>query len=431
MRYYMSLKLTSFDEINHIQECLLKNQIRRTYNNSTFIREKFNNYDVNPDDIKNMANLSELPFTTKDELHNKKIHELIAVPENEISEIVSTSGTTGNLFHMPLTRNDLDLLAQSEFESFNAIGITSHDRCQITITMDHLFMAGLAYYLGAQKTGAAVFRCGPGKLESQANTAIDLKSTVLVGVPSFILKILKTDRIPALNKLILVGESVINSDCSSNELANKIKSLTDADIFSSHGITEMCGSYFECPAHKGLHGNYKNIITEIIDNNGNPVQDGEIGELVVTTLQVEALPLIRYKTGDLVVKLPQTRCECGNNSIRIGPVVSRKNHTIKLKGTTIYPSQIQQVLHRFIHDQIINYQIVVSSSKDGLDLIELKIGTNLNSRNISTILRNSFRSHIRVIPEMHFTTPEEVEKHLFAGSSRKATIFKDCRIMAG
>lgn len=424
----MDLEFASIDEIYKIQSDLLTAQVDKVYKKCKLMKEKFKNWGIDPADIKGIDDLNKLPFTTKQELHGWG-WDMLAVPSTDITEVVSTSGTTGGLFYFPLTTRDLDLLAYGEKMVFSAAGIGKEDKCQITVTLDNLFMAGMAYYLGMQSIGAMVYRVGPGNIERQLEVANTLGTTVMVGVPSFLIKLLKLGRFPALRKIILVGESILTPDLTFNALGERLKTLTQAELFSSHGITEIGCSFSECLAHNGLHARPGHIIAEVVDTEGNSVAEGDIGELVVTTLQLEAMPVIRYKTGDLVVKLPETPCACGRNGMRIGPVVARRDQTIKLKGTTVYPSQIQQIL--FSWPEIVNFQIIVYSSHDGVDNVLLKIGTLIDEKVILIELQKAFRSKMRVVPNLEVCTPEEVERSLQVGGSRKARVFYDCRIKVG
>lgn len=420
----------SLDEIQCIQGKLLIEQIQRIFKSNSVLKNVLISNNVNVDTVKELSDICKLPLTSKKELHAWG-WDALTVSKSAIAEIVSTSGTTGKLFYFPLTEKDLESLAQGECNAFNSMGINKNDKFQITITLDHLFMAGLAYYLGARKIGATVYRVGPGKMECQVDTGRILGTTAMVGVPSFIHKLLSSGKFPELRKIVLVGEAILNREFKLNELGQSIQNLTNAELFSSHGITEIGCSFSECSAHSGLHSSYEHIIAEVLDNEGNPVKSGEVGELVVTTLLMEAMPVIRYRTGDLVARLPDVQCDCGRNSMRIGPVIGRKDHAIKLKGTTIYPGQIQQVLCQYLQKEVINYQIIVSTSHEGLDKISLIVGTSGNRDKLIDELRSSFRSTIRVVPEIQMISPEEVDRALYLNGSRKARIFNDCRMSIG
>ncbi len=223
-------------------------------------------------------------------------------------EYTSTSGTLGTPVTIALTEKDLERLAYNEFNSFTCAGGTPGDLYQLMLTLDRQFMAGMAYYSGIRILGAGIIRVGPGVPSLQWETIFRLQPTVLVAVPSFILKLIsyaadhKID--PAnssVKKAICIGENIRQPDFSLNILGRKITESWNIGLFSTYASTEMQTAFTECEAGRGGHYQAELVIVELLDAEGKPVPDGEAGEVTITTLGVEGMPLMRYKTGDLCI----------------------------------------------------------------------------------------------------------------------------------
>lgn len=380
--------------------------------------------------ITSLEDFKKLPFTTKEDIQQQN-QDFYCVSWDEISDIVSTSGTLGSPIFCPLSEKDLNRLGENESQALQLTGITKQDRVVITTTLDRRFMAGLAYFLGLRKIGAAVCRTGPGVPGLQWDSILAIQATVLVAVPSFVLKMIeyanenniefeKTN----IKKIICIGEPIRNDDFSYNTLGKKItESWKGVQLFSTYASTEMATAFTECPSGNGGHQLENLIHCEIIDENGNEVPDGEVGELIVTTFGVEAMPLIRYKTGDLVKKYTAP-CSCGNHSPRIGPVLGRKKQMIKYKGTTIYPMMVMDVLNSL--ENIKNYIIEIRMDEMQLDELVLRIGLKNDKEDLTTI-KAKIQSQLRVLPKLILESPENILKEQFPAGARKPIIIKDLR----
>jgi phenylacetate-CoA ligase len=218
------------------------------------------------------------------------------------------------------------------------------------VSLDRLFVAGMAYYRGMIALGVNTARIGVLPFEMQGYYIRLLRPSVLVGVPSYFIKLAQNLKSTgndisssSIQKLVCIGEPLKNEDMSWNTTARKLENLYNAKVYSTYASTETCSSYCDCNERTGGHSHPELIYTEILDDNGNPVADGEIGELVVSTFGMEAMPLFRYRTGDMTFKV-KGKCPCGRNSSRIGPIVYRKSQLIKIKGTTVYPVTITNVI---------------------------------------------------------------------------------------
>lgn len=420
----------SSDEIYHLQERFVQETIGYAYKKSKFYGQLFDQEKIEIGEIKTLSDIHKLPFTTKKDLHNRN-QDFFCVEKKEIVELVTTSGSTSKPIMFPLTKSDLERLALNEALSFSCINTTSVDLFHIMVNMGNLFVAGLAYYLGLTKLGATVLRVGSGMSKRQLHVLETFQPNGIVSIPSFLLKLGEVAmekgidlRSFNIDKIAVIGEAVIGKDFSMNELGKQVKNIWGVRPYSTYGSTEMSTSFSECPAHCGLHSHPELIFIEIIDEGGNPVADGEMGELVVTTLQAKGMPLIRYKTGDITFKI-SSKCTCGRNTERIGPIIGRKNQMIKSKGTTIYPGQIEESLRAL--DEIIDYVIEVSTGKEFSDDIILRVGVEDQNQLISEKIKEAVKVIGRVTPEVKLCTPEEIEKLMCIEGKRKKQRFIDLR----
>lgn len=424
-------------DISTIQGELLKETVSCLYKNSPFYRKRL----VYPPDINGIEDISRLPLTTKEDLQRDNWGFLCG-PRNNLSEIVATTGTTGAHVFIGLTKKDMERLAENEKRCFSYTGVTPDDLFLLSVTMDNLFIAGMAYYSGLQRLGAGVIRMGPHSPKRQLELIQGLKPTGIVAVPSFIIAIYKQaekDNInleeSSLKKIVLIGEAIRNQDFSSNTLGKMVEKASFVESFSTYGITEAQVAFCECREHKGLHSHPDLVYPEIVDDNGNVLKDWETGELVVTTFQIEGMPLLRYRTGDITFKLTE-RCDCGRTSARIGPIIGRKAQKLKIKGTTVYPKAIENALLEI--DGIENYVIEAYTGDDQADHVIVKVGisqgsgirgqgSESKSQNLRDAVCENIKAKARVTPHIEIMLPQEVEKILYEGGRRKPMTFIDRR----
>ncbi len=420
----------SKSEIKKFQEKELRSLLKYLNKKSPFYQKWFKNHKINLSEIRTLEDLLKIPVTTKDELQ-KYNNDFFCVKTSKIVDYVTTSGTTGKPVFFGLTDKDLDRLAYNEAISFACSNVTENDVMQLMTTIDRRFMAGLAYFLGARKLSAGIIRVGAGIPELQWDSINKFNPTYLIAVPSFLLKLIEyaENNDIDINKssvkgAICIGEPLKNQDFSLNVLSEKIKSKWDIDLFSTYASTEMGTAFAECEYQQGGHHHPELIIVEILDDNDDPVKEGEEGELVVTTLGVEAMPLLRFKTGD-IVKAHNDSCKCGRNTLRLGPVVGRKKQMIKYKGTTIYPPAMHNLLNDFA--EVENYIIEIDSNEIGTDKITIKIGAHKVSLDLVEKLKDHFRAKLRVSPQIEFVSVKEINVLRFPKMSRKPLLFIDKR----
>ncbi len=418
------------EEIKRFQEKLLKKQLVYLQENSPYYSKLFLSNQIDMGRIESIGDLNKIPVTTKNDLQLYN-DAFLCIPREKIADYVTTSGTSGDPVLIALSDKDLDRLAYNEELSYQCVGLDEKSKIQLTTTIDRRFMAGLAYFLGARKAGIGIVRVGSGVPELQWDTIKRVKPDTLICVPSFLLKMIEFAEhtgIDYLNssikKAICIGEPLRNQDFSDNTLASKIKSKWPIELFSTYASTEMATAFTECEAGNGGHQHPELIICEFLDENNQPVQKGEPGELTVTTLGVEAMPLLRYKTGDIVQPYFD-ECSCGRTTMRLGSLIGRKQQMIKYKGTTLYPPSLLDLLNDF--EEVKQYVIEVFSNELAEDEIHVKIFSIDESDELQDRIKDRFRAKVRVSPKIIFVTEDEILKIKFPENSRKSVTFVDNR----
>ena len=433
MKVFDPIDTLTAGNIAEVQDRLLIETVRYAFEHSPFYKRRFNSLGLSPSILNGVRDLGLLPLTDRKDFQENN-WEFLAVPRHDIAEIVSTTGTSGEPAFIAMTSNDLLRLACNEERNFRSAGVVKGDLFHLAVTCDNLFIAGIAYYGGLSRLGASVVRIGPQNIIRHLDLAKRLKPTGMVAVPSFMVHMARrmsengiTAEDIGLKKIVLIGDSIRDADFRTNALGNMIETAFGKICYSTYGITEAQLSFFECGMHQGLHSHPDFILAEIVDDNGKVLPDGEVGELVLTTLQVEGMPMIRYRTGDVTFKLSGL-CSCGRNSVRIGPILGRKCQRLKYKGVTLYPKTIENALIGI--NGVVNYQIEACTGDDQTDMIILRVGAHTNGNGLKAQLRDALLAKARVTPRIEIERPEEVEKRLFEGGSRKAITFRDRRVKA-
>ena len=425
------IEYKSVEEIKVYQEGLLHEALVYLQAYSPYYQRMFKSYGIHIDKIQHIEDLVKIPFTEKKDLQLFN-DEFLCCPKDKIIDYITTSGTLGDPVTFGCTEKDLQRLAYNEKKSFECAGVKPGDVVQLMTTLDKRFMAGLAYFLGLRELGAGVIRVGNGIPELQWDTIRRIKPDTIMCVPSFILKLIQYAeehgidyKNSSIRRIIGIGEGLRDQNFELNLLGKKIKEKWDVQLFATYSSTEMGATFSECEYGLGGHVHPELIIVEIIGEDGMPVPDGQPGEIVVTTLGVEAMPLLRFRTGDIAAKIME-QCPCGRNSYRLTPLVGRKNNMIKLKGTTLYPPAINDVLDNT--DYVENYVIEVRQSEAGTDDVVVKIGLKYEPDfDVVKTLKDSFRSRIRVAPQIEVLPVEEIQKINYPAKTRKPIKFIDLR----
>jgi phenylacetate-CoA ligase len=426
-----AIEKDSLEQIKIFQEQKLVELLEYISQHSPFYKRLFAGRNIDISTIKTIQDLQLLPVTTKEDLQQYN-DDFVCVPQHKIIDYSSTSGTLGDPVTFGLTDSDLDRLAYNEAISFACAGIAEGDVVQLMTTIDRKFMAGLAYFLGLRKLKVGVIRVGAGIPELQWDSILKYKPSYLITVPSFLLKLIEYAEAhgidynnSSIKGAIRIGESLRNQDFTMNTLSKKITDKWNIKLFSTYASTEMSTAFTECEHENGGHHHPELIIIEVLDENNNPVKDGEAGELTFTTLGIEAMPLLRFKTGD-VVQLHNSPCACGRNTVHVGHVIGRKKQMIKYKGTTLYPPAMNDVLTDF--DAIENHIIEIFTNDLGTDEILIKIASKNQSQELLNEIKDHFRAKLRVTPKIEFAPKETLNSLVFNPMSRKPIRFFDYRV---
>ena len=431
MIHIPAIALQTPDKIKDFQFQKLKEVLYYLEQRSPFYKNLFAANKISASGIRAWSDFELLPVTTKDDIQNYNWN-FLCVERGDVAEYTSTSGTLGKPVTIALTKKDIERLAYNEAISFACADGDNSDLYQLMLTLDRQFMAGIAYYEGIRKLGAGLIRVGPGLPVMQWETIERLKPSVIVGVPSFIYKLVDFAgqqgidlNKSSVKKAICIGESLRGADLRLNMLGKKIQDSWNIHLYSTYASTEMQTAFTECSEGQGGHHHPELIIVELLDEIGNAVKPGVAGEITITTLGVEGMPLLRYRTGD-IAHMHEGLCKCGRSTVRLGPVIGRKQQMIKLKGTTLYPPSIFEILHQ---NEIIN-DYVVETFTGALGTDELKLYIHVKdgpSKLMETKLHASFQSRLRVVPEITFVSLQEMEALQHTGNSRKLKKFIDSR----
>ena len=416
--------IKAFQE-KELQKVLAYLQAKSPYYSRLFQKQK-----IDISKIKVLEDLQHIPVTVKEDLQLYN-NDFYCVDKSKIVDYMTTSGTLSDPTIFAVTNDDLERLAYNEAISFTCAGGKSGNIYQLMTTIDKRFMAGLAYFLGVRKMGGSIVRVGNGIPELQWDTIRRINPDTIICVPSFIPKIIQYAiehgidyHNTTVKRAICIGENIRKDDFSLNLLGQKIKENWDIELYSTYASTEMNTTFCECEAGQGGHHHPELIICELLDNQNNTVASGELGELTITTLGVEGMPLLRFKTGD-ICRFHYEPCSCGRTSMRISPIVGRKNQMIKLKGTTLYPSSIFEVLDRI--DYVEDYIVEIRSNEVGTDEVVIILSSSDQTDDIVKDIKDRFRAKLRVAPIIVFEELEKIKQIKYPEAKRKPVKLIDNR----
>jgi phenylacetate-CoA ligase len=418
------------EEINTFQVEELKVLLQYLNEHSTFYKNQFKSLGIDISTIKSLEDLKKFPFTNKEDLANNN-EEFLCVPKNKVADYVTTSGTIGDPVTFYLTHKDIDRLGYNESKSLECAGGSAEDVFQLMTTIDKRFMAGLAYLNGVLKLKAGIIRVGPGSPHLQWDSILRFKPTFLIAIPSFIPKLIEYAiknnidyRNTSVQSIVCIGEPIRDKNLGLSELGKRIKSQWDVNLFSTYASTEMGAAFTECEHSAGGHLRPELLILEVVDEEGNAVKNETQGEVVVTTLGVEGMPLLRYKTGD-ICKVYFEKCKCGRSSTRLGPVLGRKKQMLKYKGTTVFPPAIFDILDMV--PEVDLYQLEIAFDEYFNDDIKIILSKEIFGKEFEKDLISLFRSRLRVVPKLEFIETELLKKRIFNPEKRKPTKILDLR----
>ena len=428
-----AIELADTPLVEKTQYEALKKLLTYLQEHSKFYQRHFKSHNINIEDINTLKDLESIPPIGKPELKEYN-DDFICPPKNEIIDYVTTSGTTGTPVTLALSNKDLDRLAYNEAISLACADGNPNDVYQLTTTIDRLFMAGLAYFLGVRNLGCGIARVGSGIPQLQLDTIQRVQPTTLIAVPTFLIVLIEYAKSvgfdlnkSSVKRVVCIGEPIRNAKFEPNALNQKISKDWQVNLYSTYASSEMSTAYTECVHQQGGHEHPGLVISELLDENDEVTTDPhQKGELCVTTLGVEGTPLLRFKTGD-IVQFFYDECKCGRKTKRIGPVLGRKNQMIKYKGTTLYPPAIFEVLNSF--KEIENYVVEVKNNDIQTDEVIIYISSSTG--NVNSLLdevSNLLRAKIRVKPVVFAISPKEINQMQLKSNTRKPLKFIDNRM---
>lgn len=381
-------------QMHELQSSQLSAMIQRLYNNVPFYRNKLKEAGVEPGDIRSIDQLKQLPFTTKTDLRDNYPFGLFTVPQEDVVRIHASSGTTGKPTVVGYTQHDIELWAEVVARGLTMAGIHSGDTIQIAYGYG-AFTGGLGLHYGAEKVGATVIPISTGNTKKQLQFMIDFRATILACTPSYAAylgeSILKEGISPADIKL---RAGVFGAEPWTNEMRKEIEKLLNIKAYDIYGLSEVIGPgvSMECECQCGNHVFEDHFIPEIINPDTLEVlPDGELGELVFTTVSKEAMPLLRYRTHDLS-RLHREKCDCGRTLVRMDKCLGRTDDMLIIRGVNVFPSQVESVLME-ITETSPHYQLIIRR-ENNLDTLEILV--EIDEKNWSDSIRELEGIRLRI-----------------------------------
>lgn len=415
--YQKDLETMPVEKIKELQSEKLVKQVKHIYENVEYYRNMMDKKGVKPEDIKSVDDLHKLPFITKADLREAYPYGLLAKPLSECVRIHSTSGTTGKRVVAFYTQNDIDLWEDCCARAIVAVGGSKEDVCQVAYGYG-LFTGGFGLNGGSQKVGCLTLPMSSGNTERQIQFMMDLKSTILCCTPSYAAYIGETLKEmgykPEDNSL---KAGIFGAEAWTEEMRRDIEKALGIKAYDIYGLTELSGPgvAFECEAQTGMHINEDHFIAEIIDpDTGEVLPEGSRGELVLTSVDKEAFPLLRYRTRDICV-LSREKCSCGRTLIKMTKPMGRSDDMLIIRGVNVFPSQIETVLLEQGYSP--NYRIEVdrANNTDTLDIY-----VELSSENFSDTVKEiaqkekqlagAMKTMLGINPKMHLVPPKSIAR---------------------
>ncbi|ADP76937.1 phenylacetate-CoA ligase [Methanothermus fervidus DSM 2088] len=376
MAWKYEVEFMEREELEELQLKRLEETLVRVYENVPYYKDKFDSLGIEPEDIETLDDLEKLPFTTKEDLRKAYPFGMFAVPKKEIVEIHTTSGTTGKPTVAGYTEKDIEIWSEVMARALSMASVTSKDLIQNAYGYG-LFTGGLGVHYGAQKIGAMVIPISTGNTKRQIEVMRDFGTTVLTCTPSYALYLAETLKKEGLSlDDINLRIGIFGAEMWTEEMRKKIENRLGLTALNIYGLTEIIGPGVaqECMQKTGLHIFEDHFYPEIIDpKTGKRLPPGEKGELVITTLTKEAMPMIRFRTRD-ITSLLDDECKCGRTLRRIGRITGRTDDMIKVRGVMVFPSQIEKALLK-VDGLEPHYQIVITRPHY-LDEMEIRVETS-------------------------------------------------------
>lgn len=415
-RYFQpEIECASREQIKAWQDERLVKQVRHVWDNVPSYRKKMEEKGVTPEDIKSSADLYKLPFTSKADLRDNYPDGLVAVPRSKCVRVHATSGTTGKRVMAFYTQHDIDLWTDCCARAITAVGGSEEDVCQIAYGYG-MFTGGIGLDQGSRRVGCLTVPISSGNTDRQIQFIRDLGTTILCCTPSYAAYLgesmhemgMTPDQIP-------LKAGIFGAEAWSEEMRQDIQKTMGIKAYDIYGLTELSGPgvAFECSAQSGMHINEDHFIAEIIDpDTGEVLPEGSKGELVFTSIDKEAFPLLRYRTRDICI-LKREKCSCGRTLVKMCKPMGRSDDMLIIRGVNVFPSQIETVLLN--HGYPANYQIIVGrvKSTDTLD-VQVEMTAEMFTDNVGEIERrqkelvDGLRSMLGLAAKVTLVAPKSI-----------------------
>lgn len=415
-RYFQpEIECASREQIKAWQDERLVKQVRHVWDNVPSYRKKMEEKGVTPEDIQSSADLYKLPFTSKADLRDNYPDGLVAVPRSKCVRVHATSGTTGKRVMAFYTQHDIDLWTDCCARAITAVGGSEEDVCQIAYGYG-MFTGGIGLDQGSRRVGCLTVPISSGNTDRQIQFIRDLGTTILCCTPSYAAYLgesmhemgMTPDQIP-------LKAGIFGAEAWSEEMRQDIQKTMGIKAYDIYGLTELSGPgvAFECSAQSGMHINEDHFIAEIIDpDTGEVLPEGSKGELVFTSIDKEAFPLLRYRTRDICI-LKREKCSCGRTLVKMCKPMGRSDDMLIIRGVNVFPSQIETVLLN--HGYPANYQIIVDrvKSTDSLD-VQVEMTPEMFTDNVGEIERrqkelvDGLRSMLGLAAKVTLVAPKSI-----------------------
>ena len=404
-------------KIQELQLKRLRETVHRVYENVPFYQRKFKELKIKPEDIKTLDDIRRLPFTTKNDLRDNAPFGMMATSLDKCVELHASSGTTGVPVTVCYTPNDIEVWSEVMARCLSMSGLTRKDVFQNPIPYG-TFTGAFGFHYGAQKVGALVIPSGMGQSERQLKLMEYYGTTFISGVASYAMRLSQVAQNLGIDlKKLKVRNGLFGAEMFTPGLKKRIMDAWNMDVHDIYGLTEMCGPGVstDCDQHNGLHLWEDHFLIEVLDPvTLEPVDVEEEGEIVLTTLTKEGMPLLRYRTRDLAKIFDQKVCECGRTHVKHTTIKGRSDDMIIIRGTNVYPGQIESVLMK--HDNVGgNWRMILTTDKNDVDQLTVEVESKTLLSQVDQIdlenkLRNEIKSVIVFTPNVKVLPPDGIQQ---------------------
>jgi len=401
-------------KIKEFQLKKLKETVKLVYENVPFYQKKFKELKLKPSDVKNLDDIVKLPFTTKNDLRDNAPFKMMATSMDNCVELHASSGTTGTPVTVCYTRGDIEVWSEVMARCLSMSGLTKKDVFQNPIPYG-TFTGAFGFHYGAQKVGALVIPSGMGQSERQIKLMDYYGTTFISGVASYAMRLSQVAQNMGIDpRKLKVCNGLFGAEMFTPGLKKRLMDIWDMDVHDIYGLTEMCGPGVstDCDQHDGLHLWEDHFFVEVLDPKTlEPVGVEEEGELVLTTLTKEGMPIIRYRTRDITMLYDEKTCECGRTHVKHTPIKGRSDDMLIVRGTNIYPGQIESVLMK--HENVGgNWRMVLSTEND-VDQLTIEVESKMQLSQVESMdleekLKGEIKSVIVFTPRVTVLPPNTI-----------------------